>query len=167
MSPRRSGQTPVVTEHSSLVRMDVDSLIRLSLGAALGVVTESFPPVFAQDEVSQKPLVYTDHEIDVERPFGLKVPSRIVVRTLGGDTEELSMRVPDAPTFALKEKVIVFLSKDTGRRFELEPEAFTTMGWFQGKLTVASEFVLIPGEREPMPLDAFLEKLIEGEFNHG
>lgn len=174
MSPGRPCQTPTVTEYLSLIRMDIDNLIERSLGAALGTVSISLPAVYTTDGVSERGLVYTDHRINVEKYFGsiekyfgMEVPSRVVVRTIGGDTEELSMRVPDGPTFTPKERVIVFLSKDTGRRFELAPEVFTTMGWFQGKLTVAGNFVLIPGMRQPLPLDELISKLEGGKFNHG
>jgi hypothetical protein len=83
---------------------------------------------------------FTDVRIAVDEYItrDLKM-SEVNVRTLGGIAEDDGFDVPDEPRFTPGERVVVFMSKDTGNLFELPDDTFTVEGLTRGKYSVIHE----------------------------
>lgn len=65
----------------------------------------------------------------------------IIVQTLGGTVENLTMNFEGTPTFKDGERVIVFLKKKNNN-------VFTVYGWAQGKYSISSDGEVGMGEQE-------------------
>jgi len=148
-----------MTQHGTTVQVLLApiSLERLTKDAGWivrGTVQQVLPGAIAYDLLTKRRLVYTDTLILVKDQYKGELPvPTIIVRSLGGQTPELSMSVPTAPSFAPHEEVILLLSKDAGQHFLLEDNAFVVHGWASGKFSIEGEQAFSAIERKPIPLE--------------
>lgn len=153
------------------IRMDVlleeESLVSLTKKAqtiVIGVVEEQLPSQESRDQLTGEPIIYSDWVIAVEEC--LKSPlagDRIIVRTLGGTVGQMTMIVDSAPSFAVGERVLLFLSKQTGQYFDLPENHYTVQGWVQGKYTISGMDAFSAASDRSEPLDKLLEQITAAE----
>jgi hypothetical protein len=124
---------------SVIAEMDLGTITNASVGVVLGRVKGVDGVGYGRREESDVRILYTDYQVGVEQPIIFN-PSfsfdRITVRNLGGTDHGFTLEAPEEPSFALDERVLLFLSKDTGGLFSLDDQAFTVNGGFQGKYTI-------------------------------
>jgi hypothetical protein len=117
--------------------MDVPTLARNAVSVVLGTVEGVRETGVAELPLVGVPITYTDHTIRVDTYFGGEFDfPKIAVRTVGGWSDGLAVLAPEEPPFVRGEHVLVFLSKDTGKIFDLPDNGFTVEGLFQGKYTI-------------------------------
>lgn len=80
--------------------------------------------------------IYTSTEVTVLDPIHVTsgVPTKVVVRTLGGEVGSIGMKVAGTERFVLNEEVLLFLRKDP-----LVSSAFQVVGMSQGKYRIEAE----------------------------
>lgn len=155
------------TMSSAVIARDPASLAKRSISVVLGRVKIVGPTGVVEMKIPglRLPITYTDCTLKVDRYLGTRLPFReLVVRSLGGSTPDFSMDAPGEPQFAPDERVLVFLSKDTGNLFELPENGFTVQGAFQGKYTVTlmdeqTEAVVSPYDKRLRPLEDLVQEI--------
>jgi len=109
--------------------LDLDDLVDESDGIYLGrvLLSESF--------VYPNGMLGTSHRIQVERDLrsGTSSEREVLVETLGGAIGEIGMKVEGEPSFAVGERVIVFVREGGGYA------AFRPVGMGQGVMRVRTE----------------------------
>lgn len=154
--------------HGAVIGFDLQALASTAVCIALGrVKAVAVQVLFAKVERLKREILFSDHVVSVDQ--FLKLPpsyqplDQLVVRTLGGRTPAASMDAPDEAKFAPQERVLLFLSKDTGGLFDLKPNEFTVLGAFQGKYSVfeieGKDMAARIDEREPRPLEALTSEI--------
>jgi len=105
----------------------------LAAAAPAAVRATSFEPLTFNDLVTQADVIFVGNVVDV-RPYTVQTRERTIVKTrvtfsvsdplygtssivevfdfLGGETEELGMRVAGMPTFAVGDRRVVFARRD-------------------------------------------------------
>lgn len=118
-------------------------LKHMSTCIILGNVTEILPSKWSStprdlNNITNDPIIYTDVNINVEKY--LKEPqseNNIMVRTMGGETEDYIYDVDTTPKFKVGERVLLFLSNDTNPVYnKIPPEHYEVVGYDQGKYTL-------------------------------
>ena len=107
----------------------------------MGTIQDISAVGHAELPASGGPILFTDYVMDVEEHIVFKPQGdfrTLIVRNIGGSDGRFTLEAPEEPSFTLGERVLLFLSKDTGRLFALEDEVFTVDGAFQGKYTIVS-----------------------------
>jgi len=106
--------------------------------------------------------IVTDVQIQVEKTLKGIAPQQLAVRTLGGEVDNVVLKVTHEPHFSYGERAVLFLNLCSDVLSPLAG-AFVTVGGFKGKLTlkdgrVAEMFPLT----EPELLD-IIQRLLKGE----
>ncbi|WP_445475933.1 hypothetical protein ACT9XH_04160 [Methanococcoides methylutens] len=85
--------------------------------------------------------IYTDVVITVDEYLKNPLPEKeVIVRTLGGEKDIISIDVEDEPSFTPGEKVFLYLKNDTWpRTMDHGPEHFVVTGVSQGKFTLTDD----------------------------
>lgn len=121
----------------------ISSLSEGSEGIVIGEVKKILPGQKSVDKITGETIVFTDIILSVDKSlkgiFGNKITIRLPGGTAGEGKEKLTVIVEDVPTFAMGEKVLVFLSKSNDGLFDLSDEYYTIEGWFQGKYKITSD----------------------------
>ncbi len=165
-SARRRAEYGKAVLESALVSMPPEVLAREADSIVVGTVTAKVETGLVKFPALEGEITYTDHFIQVDHylksPMGQE---ELLVRTLGGTVEGLSIDAPDEPEFTPGERVVLFLCKDTGELFDLPEEGFTVLGLFQGKYTVIDkgESVWAPHLREPTSLSKLADMIGSAE----
>ncbi|NYT19859.1 MAG: hypothetical protein GKC08_06185 [Methanosarcinales archaeon] len=104
--------------------------------------------------------IYTDVVITVDEYLKNPLPEKeVIVRTLGGEKDIISIDVEDEPSFTPGEKVFLYLKNDTWpRTMDHGPEHFVVTGVSQGKFTLTDDGKAT-SFGEPLTLDELLETI--------
>lgn len=149
-----------ITLNPLLAQASFEQLCKDAISIVMGNVVRVLPSKAAKDLLTGRPLVYTDVEIHVKKWFKDPKPfENIIIRSLGGQTPELSMDVPGIARFAPAENVVVFLSKDAGQHFELPNDAFVVQGWALGKYSVQQNDAMSPLQPKPLKLQELTARI--------
>jgi hypothetical protein len=137
-----------ITLHLLLVPMSLSDLCQDAPWIMGGIVREVLPSTIGNDLLTNRPIIYTDTLVEVRERYKGSLPrDTILVRTLGGETDSLSMSVAEAPRFVPREQVLLFLSKDAGKHFPLDEDyAFVIHGWSRGKYSVSGNDAISAAE---------------------
>jgi hypothetical protein len=142
---------------TTVLRLDLDGLVRTSTTIVVGTV-ESSESYWTADGK----LILTRNTIRVQQTLKGAVSSRVVVTTVGGTLDDITLHVSGMATFAENEQTVVFV-EDT-------PVFRTVLGLGQGKFSVKDgvvsndlsnlEFVG-GGVATPtvMPIELFLDEI--------
>jgi hypothetical protein len=135
----RVSRTTSAVISSVIAEMDLSTISNGSVSVVLGTVKGVDGVGYGRREEGGIRMLYTDYLLSVEQAIIFN-PSYsfdgITVRNLGGTDRGFTLEAPEEPSFTPDERVLVFLSKDTGGLFSLDDRAFTVNGGFQGKYTI-------------------------------
>ena len=134
----------------------------------IGTVKEILPPRWNTVDGKQpnKPLteidhlndtIYTDIVISVDEYLKNPLSSNeVIIRSIGGTTENISMTSDAEPSFKTGEKVLLYLSKDDDPSTkDIGPEHFIVTDYYEGKFTLTDDGKAI-GHVETTTLDELL-----------
>jgi len=137
----------------------------------IGTVKEILPPRWNTVDGKQpnKPLteidhlndtIYTDIVISVDEYLKNPLSSNeVIVRSIGGTTENISMTSDAEPSFKTGEKVLLYLSKDNNPSTkDIGPEHFIVTDYYEGKFTLTDDGKAI-GHVENTTLDELLSTI--------
>ncbi|MFH1224755.1 MAG: hypothetical protein V1676_03035 [Candidatus Diapherotrites archaeon] len=148
--------------------LDLSFLNKHSESVVIGRVTEILPSKWDTPDggrpadVASDAQIYTDAIIQVDSTAKGSVPSRLVVRTLGGKIGDHSMDVEDAAKFEVGEKVLLFLTtNDPSDKTSTNGGAhYSVVGWKHGKFTITSDNqavrLEVPEQYQKLPLEEVL-----------
>ncbi len=119
---------------------DIPALTEDSVAIVSGNVKEILPSRLGIDKFGDK-IVFTDYVITVDNIIKGNIDKEIKIRTIGGSVGEgrnkFSVFTEDEPEFNIGERVLVFLSKNSGGFFDLPAGYYAVAGRFQGKYQIA------------------------------
>lgn len=108
---------------ATVLRMDMQSLVANSDKIVYGTVTDV-------ESRQEKGRIYTYTKISVDESVKGDTGESVMIRQLGGETEELATWVAGMPRFSEGEQVITFLEQTK------DPEMHVVTGMMQGKFKV-------------------------------
>jgi hypothetical protein len=156
--------------HSTVVPMGMPELVQHSESVAIGQVLGLAAVGSGRIPGIDLEVPFTDVRIAIDEYItnDLKL-SEINVRTLGGLAENGGVDVPDEPRFSPGERVVVFMSKDTGNLFELPDDTFTVEGLTRGKYSVIHEndrdFAVAAQDHSTIELKSLVKEIHDAKFN--
>lgn len=122
-----------------VVDKDIAALTKDSVVIVSGTIKEALPSQDVVDKFGDR-IVFTDYVLIVEDIIKGNVGKEIKIRTIGGSVGEgknkFSIFAEDEPDFIKGEKVLVFLSKNSGGFFDLPADYYSIEGRFQGKYQI-------------------------------
>lgn len=139
--------TPTASHATVLIQRDLQDLTIESSDVVVGTILGA-----SSEWNAERTRIYTHVVLEVEKCVkgDFRPGERVKFQTIGGETGDVSLRVPSAPIFRVGERTVVFLGG--------EPNYNTPVtGWDQGKFTVENGVIIENGRY----LDDFIAEVRE------
>lgn len=118
------------------------ALTKNSAGIVIGDIKDVLPSRLGTDSFGDR-IVFTDYVLLVKDIIKGNVSNEINIRIIGGSVGEgkskFGVFAEDEPDFVKGEKVMVFLSKNSGGFFDLPADYYAIEGRFQGKYQIVND----------------------------
>lgn len=116
---------------STVLQLDMQSLVANSDQIVIGRVAN------LESYLEKDGRVYTAITIDVDESLKGQPDKQLVIRQIGGRTDDLATIVPGMPDFKPQEEVVLFLELHQAKKQQPDLKIPVITGMSQGKFTVA------------------------------